>query len=63
MREPEELWLCKKSFGPSPEEEFRKDMLEGAWNVVKGTQQLSTEEDCFPTTRKGGLDRLVRVYG
>ncbi len=39
MRGPEESWLCKKSFSPAPEEEFRKDMLEGACNVVKGTQQ------------------------
>ncbi len=38
-------------------------MLEGSCNVMKGTQQSSTEEACFPTTSKGGLERLVRVYG
>jgi hypothetical protein len=38
-------------------------MLEGACNVVKGTQQPLAEEACFPATSKGGLDRLVRVFG
>jgi hypothetical protein len=39
MMEPEEVWPCKKSFRPTPEEEFRKDMLEGACNIVKGAHQ------------------------
>ncbi len=35
---PENTWPCKKPFSPAPEEEFRKDMLEGACNVVKELQ-------------------------
>jgi hypothetical protein len=30
---------------------------------VKGTQQSSAEEICFPTVSIRGLDRLIRVYG
>jgi hypothetical protein len=37
-------------------------MMEGACNIVKGTQQSSAEEICFPTVSKGRLDRLIRVY-
>jgi hypothetical protein len=61
MIEPEDMWPCKKWFSPAPEEEFRKDMLEGACNVVKELHPLR-EEDDFPEARKGGLERLVRVY-
>jgi hypothetical protein len=61
--ESEGSWPCKKSFSPSPEEEFRKDMLEGACNNVKGAQQLPAQEEGFPSTKRGGLDQLVRVYG
>ncbi len=39
MIEPEDTWPCKKSFSPAPEEEFRKDMLEGACNLVKELRQ------------------------
>jgi hypothetical protein len=63
MRDPEELWPCEKLFSPSLEEEFRKDMMEGACNIVKGVQELSAGGTCFPAASKGGLDRLVRVYG
>jgi hypothetical protein len=62
MMKPEGTWPCKKSFSPAPEE-LRKDMLEGNCNVGKGTQQLPNQEVDFPSTRKGGLDRLMRVYG
>jgi hypothetical protein len=30
MKEPMETGPFKKSFSPAPEEEFRKDMMEGA---------------------------------
>ncbi len=63
MAEPESAWPCKKSFSPAPEEEFRKDMLEGACNVVKEVQAPGEEEDDFPEVIKGGLERLIRVYG
>jgi hypothetical protein len=63
MTELEGTWPCKKSFSPAPEEEFRKDMLEGACNVVKGAQQRQNQEVSFPSVRKGGLEQLVRVYG
>jgi hypothetical protein len=63
MRKPVESWPCKKSFSPAPEEEFRKDMMEGARNIVKGTKESPAGEACFPAIGKGGLDRLVRVYG
>ncbi len=41
----------------------RKDMLEGASNVVKELQQAPDGEDDFPMAGKGGLERLVRVFG
>jgi hypothetical protein len=63
MVEPESTWPYKNSFSPAKEEEFRKDMLEGACNIVKGLQPPREEEDDFPETRKGGLERLIRVYG
>jgi hypothetical protein len=64
MVDPESTWPWKKSFSPALEEEFRKDMLEGACNVVKGLQPPGGEEDDdFPTQVKEGLERLVRIYG
>jgi hypothetical protein len=60
MVKPESTWPCKKSFSPAPAEEFRKDMLEGACCVIKG---VASQEDGFPEVKKGGLDRLIRVYG
>jgi hypothetical protein len=60
MVSPESIWPCKKSFSPAPAEEFRKDMLEGACCDVKG---VAPREDGFPEVKRGGLDRLVRVYG
>ncbi len=59
MAEPESTWPCKKSFSPAPVEEFRKDMREGACCVVSKDEPLDPE---FPEVRKGGLDRLIRVY-
>ncbi len=44
-------------------EEFRKDMLEGACNVVKEVRTSGVEEDDFPEVKRGGLERLIRVYG
>ncbi len=41
-------------------EEFRKDMREGACSVVSKEENSETD---FPEVRKGGLDRLIRVYG
>jgi hypothetical protein len=38
-------------------------MLEGACNVVKEAQTSGEEEDDFPEVRRGGLERLIRVYG
>jgi hypothetical protein len=60
MLEPESTWPCKKSFSPAPVEEFRKDMREGAWCVISKEEALEPE---FPEVKKGGLDRLIRVYG
>jgi hypothetical protein len=60
MMEPEDSWPCKKSFSPAPAEEFRKDMREGACCVLSKEETLDPE---FPKVRKGGLDRLIRVYG
>jgi hypothetical protein len=62
MTEPESAWPCKKSFRPAPVEEFRKDMLEGACNVVEEVQASGEEEDEFPEVKRGGLERLIRVY-
>jgi hypothetical protein len=44
-------------------EEFRKDMLEGACNVVKEVQAPGGQEDNFPEVKKGGLEWLIKVYG
>jgi hypothetical protein len=44
MTKLEGTWPCKKSFSPAQEEEFRKDMLEGACNVVKGTPSRCQNE-------------------
>jgi hypothetical protein len=60
MMEPESTWPCKKSFSPAPVEAFRKDMREGAGCVVGKDETLDPE---FPEVKKGGLDRLIRVYG
>jgi hypothetical protein len=60
MAMPEDTWPCKKSFSPAPSEEFRKDMREGACCIV--SEEENPEAD-FPEARKGGLDRLIRVYG
>jgi hypothetical protein len=60
MVKPESTWPCKKSFSPAPAEEFRKDMLEGACCMIKG---VTPQEDGFPEVKRGGLDRLIRVYG
>jgi hypothetical protein len=63
MAEPESTWPCKKSFSPAPSEEFRKNMLEGACCVVKEIAPQGEQEDNFPEFKRGGLDRLIRVYG
>ncbi len=60
MIKPESVWPCKKSFSPAPAEEFRKDMQEGACCV---NNQGEPQEPEFPEVKKGGLDRLIRVYG
>jgi hypothetical protein len=60
MMEPEDSWPCKKSFSPAPAEEFRKDMREEACCVVSKEENLDPE---FPEVKKGGLDRLIWVYG
>jgi hypothetical protein len=60
MMGPEASWPCKKSFSPAPLEEIRKDMREGVCCVV-GREEVA--ESDFPEVRKGGLDRLIRVYG
>jgi hypothetical protein len=61
MMEPEDSWLCKKSFSPAPVEEFRKDMREGACCVISKEEILARvprgEEGWFgqadPGRRKG----------
>jgi hypothetical protein len=60
MVKPENTWPCRKSFSPAPVEELRKDMREGACYVAsaEGPQELE-----FPEVKRGGLDRLIRVYG
>ncbi len=63
MKEPMETWPFKKSFSPAPEEQFRKDMMEGAYNTVRGVKELPEGEVCFPTISKGGLGILIRLYG
>jgi hypothetical protein len=63
MAQAESTWPCRKSFSPAPMEEFRKDMLEGACNVVKELRTPGEEEDDFPEVKRGGLERLIRVYG
>jgi hypothetical protein len=52
MAEPESAWPCKKSFSPAPAEEFRKDMLEGAWCVVKEIAPQGSRKTAF--RRSGG---------
>jgi hypothetical protein len=60
MVRPENTWPCKKSFSPALTKEFRKDMQEGACCVVKGEKPQEHE---FPEVRRGGLNRLITVYG
>ncbi len=50
MAKPESMWPCKKSFSPAPEEEFRKDMREGACCVISKEEILDTE---FPEVKRG----------
>ncbi len=58
-----DAWPCKKSFGPAPEEEMRKVMLEGSCNTAVGVNCLEKEEPECPNQSKGDLDKLIRVYG
>jgi hypothetical protein len=52
MAEPEGgTWPCKKSFSPTPEEEFRKDMLEGACNILRELQQSLSHLERKTTSR------------
>jgi hypothetical protein len=60
MLEPESTWPCKKSFSPAPVEEFRRDMREGACCVINKEEALDPD---FPEVKKGGLDRLICMYG
>jgi hypothetical protein len=60
MIKPEGTWPCKKSFSPAPAEEFRKDMREGACCMINKEESQEPE---FPEVKRGGLDRLIRVYG
>jgi hypothetical protein len=66
MKQPMGLWPCKKSFGPAPEEEMRKDMMEGSCNTAVGVDHKDSAKDGgleFPNPSKRGLDRPIRVYG
>jgi hypothetical protein len=38
-------------------------MMEGVWGVGRYEKTSNETGFQFPTTRKGGLDRLIRVYG
>jgi hypothetical protein len=60
MIKPESTWPCKKSFSPAPAEEFRKDMREGTCCVINEEEPQESE---YPEVKRGGLDRLIRVYG
>jgi hypothetical protein len=60
-----EWWPCKKLFGIAPEEEMRKDMMEGSCNTAVGVEHKNSAKDerpVFPNPTQGGLDRLIRVY-
>jgi hypothetical protein len=65
MKEPVESWPCKKSFSPAPEEELRKDMMEGACNIVKGIKESPAGEACFPTIGRWPqqVGKSVRICG
>jgi hypothetical protein len=63
MRKPVDPWPCKKSFSPASEEELRKDMMQGVCGVLQGGRKSIESGDQIPSTRKGGIDRLIRVYG
>jgi hypothetical protein len=54
MIEPESKWPCKKSFSPAPEEEFRKDMLEGACKLLKSCSSHGKEVMTFQKPEKEG---------
>jgi hypothetical protein len=63
MEEPVDAWPCKKTFSPTPEEELRKDMMEGVCEVLQGEKKLPETGDQFPSARRGGIDGLIMVYG
>jgi hypothetical protein len=63
MRKPVDAWPFKKSFSPASEEELRKDMMQGVCGVLQGGRKSIEAGDQIPSTRKGGIDRLIRVYG
>ncbi len=66
MKQPMESWPCKKSFGPAPEEEMRKDMMEGSCNmaveVTTYKDHAREEGPQFPDSSKGGLDKFIKIY-
>ncbi len=53
----------KKSFGLVPQEEIRKDMLVASCNAISRASDTEEKHLPFPSPAKGGLERLLRVYG
>jgi hypothetical protein len=47
MKEPVDTWPCNKSFSPAPEEELRKDIMEGVCGVLKGGETTRGERPVF----------------
>jgi hypothetical protein len=59
MKEPVDALPCKKSFAPTPEEELRKDMMEGVCGALQGEKKLPETGDHFPSTRRECVDGLI----
>ncbi len=63
MKESEDNWPCKGSFGVALEEEMRKDMMAVACAVMSDTVSAHKEPEEFLVLARGGLERLLRGPG
>jgi hypothetical protein len=63
MKKLEAQWPCNKSFGSALAEEMRKDMVAVASPILLAVKNMHGEKGEFPKATRGGLDRLLKVYG
>jgi hypothetical protein len=63
MKEPKDKWPCWRFLGAAPEDEMRKDMMVMMCAVTAATVGTKGHPEEFPIPARGGLERIVRVFG